>query len=99
MPAKMVAGYRINSSLLQATYQFNPNQPTEILSMKKHWLSNQTLRRGRAGRKQRTKKKFYRSLTSFTFSSRGGLMPAAYNQRLERSEAIEQLERFERPQV
>ena len=39
-------------------------------------------------------------LTSFTFSCRDGSYPCfAYNQRLERSEAIERLERFERPQV
>jgi hypothetical protein len=42
-PAKMIVGYRLNSSPLQATHQFNPSQPTKILSMKKHWLLNQTL--------------------------------------------------------
>jgi hypothetical protein len=39
-------------------------------------------------------------LTSFTFSCRDGSHACfTYNQRLERSEAIERLERFERPQI
>ena len=62
-PAKMVAGYRVKSSPLQATDQFNPSQPAEILSMKKHWLSNKRYGRNHESTiQQKTaneKRKFY----------------------------------------
>jgi hypothetical protein len=61
---KMVAGYRVKSSPLQAIHQFNPSQPTEILSMKNtHWLSKQTVRADHESRTRRKtaneKRKFY----------------------------------------
>jgi hypothetical protein len=57
---KMVAGYRVKSSPLQAIHQFNPSQPTEILSMKirigfRNKRYGRTMSQGPGG-KQRTKK-------------------------------------------
>ena len=64
-PAKMIAGYRVKSSplFLQATHQFNPSQPAEILSTKKALAFKQTLRADHESRIQRKtaneKRKFY----------------------------------------